>query len=489
MKKDPIFTGAAVAIITPMHEDGSVNYDEFARFVDWQIDNGTDAIVICGTTGESSTLDVDEHLECIKWCIEYVNGRVPVIAGTGSNSTASAIEMSKEACEYGADALLLVTPYYNKTSQAGLIAHYTAIHDATDKPIVLYNVPSRTGLNLLPETALELSKLPRINGIKEASGNLDQVAKVHELCGNALNIWSGNDDQIVDILERGGKGVISVLSNVCPQETHDIVAKYLDGDVDGSKAQLMAEKNPQIKILFVGAERGLEKDLIPKAGYEFRTVHISSFHRSLKPAEIKHNLVSLYNMVRSPAEARSILKEFRPDAVIGTGGYASYPTVKAAAKMGIPTAVHESNAVPGLTTELLEPYAGRIMVGFESCRQHYKHPEKVAVTGTPVREDFFTLTKEAAKEKLGVNDGRPLIVSFWGSLGASGMNAQMADMLALEAGKEPSGYKGHPPPANSGTTPPPRPFPAPWRYTCGRLWRSRSWLRTGRRAGWPGNHS
>ena len=177
-------------------------------------------------------------------------------------------------------------------------------------------------------------------------------------------------------------------------------------------AQLMAEKNPQIKILFVGAERGLEKDLIPKAGYEFRTVHISSFHRSLKLAEIKHNLVSLYNMVRSPAEARAILKEFRPDAVIGTGGYASYPTVKAAAKMGIPTAVHESNAVPGLTTELLEPYAGRIMVGFESCRQHYKHPEKVAVTGTPVREDFFTLTKEAAKEKLGVNDGRPLIVSF-----------------------------------------------------------------------------
>ena len=202
-------------------------------------------------------------------------------------------------------------------------------------------------------------------------------------------------------------------------------------------AQLMREKDPETEFLFVGAERGLEKDLIPKAGYEFRTVHISSFHRSLKPAEIKHNLVSLYNMVRSPAEARAILKEFRPDAVIGTGGYASYPTVKAAAKMGIPTAVHESNAVPGLTTELLEPYAGRIMVGFESCRQHYKHPEKVAVTGTPVREDFFTLTKEAAKEKLGVNDGRPLIVSFWGSLGASGMNAQMADMLALEAGKEP----------------------------------------------------
>ena len=202
-------------------------------------------------------------------------------------------------------------------------------------------------------------------------------------------------------------------------------------------AQLMAEKNPDVKILFVGAERGLEKDLIPKAGYDFRTVHISSFHRSFKPAEIRHNLVSLFNMVRSPAEARAILRAFRPDVVIGTGGYASYPTVKAAAKMGIPTAVHESNAVPGLTTELLEPYAGRIMVGFESCRKHYKHPDKVAVTGTPVRSDFFDLTKEEAKERLGVNDGRPLIVSFWGSLGAAGMNAQMADMLALEAGKEP----------------------------------------------------
>ena len=197
-------------------------------------------------------------------------------------------------------------------------------------------------------------------------------------------------------------------------------------------AQLMAEKNPQIKILFVGAERGLEKDLIPKAGYEFRTVHISSFHRSLKPAEIKHNLVSLYNMVRSPAEARAILKEFRPDAVIGTGGYASYPTVKAAAKMGIPTAVHESNAVPGLTTELLEPYAGRIMVGFESCRQHYKHPERIAVTGTPVRGDFFRLTRDEARKKLGFDDEAPLVVSFWGSLGASHMNECMVDFFRRE---------------------------------------------------------
>ena len=236
--KEPIFTGAAVAIITPMNEDGSVNYEEFAKFVDWQLENGTDSIVICGTTGESSTLRVVEHLECIKWCIDYVNGRCKVIAGTGSNSTACAIEMSQQACKDGADALLLVTPYYNKTSQRGLIAHYKAIHDATDKPLILYNVPSRTGVNILPETAAEIAKLPRVNGIKEASGNLEQIAKIKELCGDELNIWSGNDDQIVDVLERGGKGVISVLSNVCPQETHDIVAKYLDGDIEGSKKMM-----------------------------------------------------------------------------------------------------------------------------------------------------------------------------------------------------------------------------------------------------------
>ena len=202
-------------------------------------------------------------------------------------------------------------------------------------------------------------------------------------------------------------------------------------------AQLMHEKDPETEFLFVGAERGLEKDLIPKAGYDFRTVHISSFHRSFRPREIRHNLISVVNLVRSPREARAILREFCPDVVIGTGGYASFPMVEAAAKAGIPTAVHESNMVPGLTTELLEPFADRIMVGFEACREHYRHPEKVIVTGTPVRQDFFRLTKAEAKRQLGVDDGRPLLVSFWGSLGASGMNRQMADFLALEAGKEP----------------------------------------------------
>ena len=202
-------------------------------------------------------------------------------------------------------------------------------------------------------------------------------------------------------------------------------------------AQLLHRQDPDTRFLFVGAERGLEKDLIPQAGYAFKTVHISSFHRSLRPAELRHNLVSVYNLLRAPREARAILRDFRPDAVVGTGGYASYPMVRAAAKAGIPTAVHESNIVPGLTTELLEPYADRIMVGFEACRQHYRHPDKVVVTGTPVRGDFFDLTKAEAKRKLGIDDGRPLLVSFWGSLGASGMNAVMADFLALEAAHEP----------------------------------------------------
>lgn len=264
---EPIFTGAAVAIITPMNEDGTVNYEEFARFVDWQIENGTDAIVICGTTGESSTLEVDEHIECIRWCINYVNGRCKVIAGTGSNSTASAIEMSREACKDGADALLLVTPYYNKTSQRGLIAHYTAIHDATDKPIILYNVPSRTGVNILPETAAALAKLPRINGIKEASGNLEQIAKIHELCGDELYIWSGNDDQIYDVLERGGKGVISVLSNVCPQETHDIVAKYLEADKAGSK-EMMDKYMKLAKNLFCDVNPIPVKEAVNLMGFK-----------------------------------------------------------------------------------------------------------------------------------------------------------------------------------------------------------------------------
>ena len=230
--KEPIFTGSAVAIITPFNDDMSINYDEFKKFIDWQIDNGTDAIVICGTSGEASTLNTQEHAEAFKFCIDYVNGRVPVIAGAGSNNTAYGIQTAKRACEYGADALLLVTPYYNKCTQKGLYENYKAYHDATDLPIIVYNVPSRTGVNIEPETLKKLSKLPRINGIKEASGNISQVMKMRALCGDDINIWSGNDDQIPAVMSCGGKGVISVLANVCPQETHDMVQAYLDGDAN-----------------------------------------------------------------------------------------------------------------------------------------------------------------------------------------------------------------------------------------------------------------
>lgn len=200
-------------------------------------------------------------------------------------------------------------------------------------------------------------------------------------------------------------------------------------------AGLVRERRPDCEILFVGARRGIEQRLIEEAGWPFRAVEVSSFHRSLKPEEIRHNLVSLKNLIRSPRQARALLKEFPADLVVGTGGYASYPMVRAAAKLGIPTAVHESNAIPGLTTRLLEPHADLIMVGFEECRKNYRDPDKVLVTGTPVRGDFFTYTKREAKAKLGLDDGRPLIVSFWGSLGAAEMNRQMAQFLAMEAGE------------------------------------------------------
>ncbi len=198
-------------------------------------------------------------------------------------------------------------------------------------------------------------------------------------------------------------------------------------------AGLIKERKPDSEILFVGARRGIEKQLIESAGWPFRTVEISSFHRSLTPKELRHNLISLRNLLRSPGEARALLKEFPASLVVGTGGYASYPMIRAAASLGIPAAVHESNAIPGLTTRLLEKHADLIMVGFEECRKNYRHPDKVLVTGTPVRGDFFRLTRKQAKQKLGMDDGRPLIVSFWGSLGAREMNRQMAEFLALEA--------------------------------------------------------
>lgn len=234
--KNTIFTGSGVAIVTPMNEDGSVNFDAYADLIDFQIENKTDAIITCGTTGESSTLSDEEHREVIRFAIEQTAGRVPVIAGTGSNDTKYAIELSQAAGEMGADGLLLVTPYYNKTSQRGLVAHFGMIAESVKVPIILYSVQSRTGVNIAPETAYELSKYENIAAIKEASGNISQVAKIVAMCGDALDVYSGNDDQIVPMLSLGGKGVISVLANVAPEVAHNICQFYFDGKVQESAA-------------------------------------------------------------------------------------------------------------------------------------------------------------------------------------------------------------------------------------------------------------
>ena len=247
--KQPVFTGAGVAIITPMFPDGTVNFDELGRLIDDQIAHGTDAIIICGTTGESATLTHAEHAECIRNAVERTAKRVPVVAGTGSNDTAYAITLSQHAEAVGADALLLVTPYYNKASQRGLIRHFTAIANAVHLPCILYNVPSRTGCNLLPATLAELAKIPNINGVKEASGSLAQASEIAALCGDELNLYSGEDGLILPILALGGKGVISVLSNVAPQYTHDLCAAWFAGDVARCR-KMQLDALPLVHALF-----------------------------------------------------------------------------------------------------------------------------------------------------------------------------------------------------------------------------------------------
>ena len=231
-----IFTGAGVALITPFKEDGSVDYDKLNDILDYQIENGTDSIIITGTTGEAATMTETEHIECIRACVSHVNGRVPVIAGTGSNGTHTAIELTKEAKKAGVDGTLVVSPYYNKGTQNGLVKHFTAITKATDLPMILYNVPSRTGSNIQPKTVATLVKtVDTIVGIKEASGNISQVAEVMYETQGDIDLYSGNDDQIVPIMSLGGKGVISVLSNIAPRDTHDMVMKYLEGDIETSR--------------------------------------------------------------------------------------------------------------------------------------------------------------------------------------------------------------------------------------------------------------
>ncbi len=239
--KHTIFKGAAVALITPFTEDGKINYEEFGRIIDDQIKNETDALVVCGTTGEPSTMPDEEHIEAMRFAIEHTKKRIPVIAGTGSNDTAYCVELSKKAEQMGADGLLLVTPYYNKCTQKGLRIHYEEVAKKVDLPMILYSVKSRTGVNIAPETLAELSKIDNIVAVKEASGDISQVAKIAALCGDRLDIYSGNDDQIIPILALGGIGVISVLSNVAPKFTHDLVMDYLNGNQEKAlKAQLSA---------------------------------------------------------------------------------------------------------------------------------------------------------------------------------------------------------------------------------------------------------
>lgn len=245
-----IFTGAGVAIVTPMKENGDVNYEVLGTLIEEQIANSTDALIICGTTGESSTLSHEEHLEVIKFAVDKVAKRIPVVAGTGSNCTETAVYLSQEAEKFGADGLLLVTPYYNKATQKGLVQHFTTVANAVRLPIILYNVPSRTGCNIQPETAVELAKnVENIVAIKEASGNISQIAKLAQLADGCIDIYSGNDDQIVPILSLGGIGVISVLSNVAPKQTHDIVQLYLDGKVKESR-ELQLKALPLVDALF-----------------------------------------------------------------------------------------------------------------------------------------------------------------------------------------------------------------------------------------------
>lgn len=246
----PIFKGAGVAIVTPMKDNGEVNYEKLGEIIEEQIAGQTDAIIICGTTGESSTLSHEEHIETIRYCIEKTAKRIPVIAGTGSNCTETAVYLSQEAEKAGADGVLVVTPYYNKATQKGLIAHYTAIANSISIPVILYNVPGRTGCNLNPETVVELVKnVDNIVGIKEASGNISQISKLMHLTGGKIDLYSGNDDQVVPLLSLGGLGVISVVSNVAPKYMHDMVMKYLDGDVEGS-CRMQLDVVPLCNALF-----------------------------------------------------------------------------------------------------------------------------------------------------------------------------------------------------------------------------------------------
>ncbi len=291
-----IFTGAGVALVTPFKEDLSVDYDQLEKFIDFQIDNGTDSIVICGTSGEASTMSHDEQIEVVSACVSHVNGRVPVIAGAGANCTDEALNLAKRSEKAGADGLLVVTPYYNKATQKGLEEYYTTVGNSVDIPIIMYNVPGRTVTNIQPATAVKIAKsVDNIVAIKEASGDIGQVATLAALADGCLDIYSGNDDQVVPLLALGGKGVISVLSNVAPRETHDMVMKFLEGDVKGSLDiqlkymdvihNLFSEVNP-IPAKRAVAEMGYCKNIVRRPLTEMEEDHAQVLIQSMKEAGI-----------------------------------------------------------------------------------------------------------------------------------------------------------------------------------------------------------
>lgn len=294
--KDIIFKGAGVAIITPFNEDNTVNFDELAKLIDFNIENGTDAIIITGTTGESATLSDEEHKELIKFAVDYTNKRIPVIAGTGSNDTDYAVQLSQYAESVGVDGLLIVTPYYNKATQQGLINHFTYIADRVNVPIILYNVPSRTGVNITPKTYLELSKHKNIVAAKEASGDLSTVLKIRALCGDNLHIYSGNDDQIVPILSLGGIGVISVLSNVMPKEASDICKLYFEGKVKES-SDLQIKLCDLIDTLFIEVNPIPVKTALGLMGYKVGKLRMPLSEMSESNLEVLKKCLADQNII------------------------------------------------------------------------------------------------------------------------------------------------------------------------------------------------
>ena len=294
MSKPTIFTGAGVALVTPMHPDGSVNHEKYRELIDFQIENGTDAIIAVGTTGEASTLSYDEHARALRTAIEHTAGRVPVIAGTGSNDTEHCIRLSTDAKAMGADGLLLVTPYYNKTSQRGLIAHYTKIAKAIDLPLILYNVPSRTGVNIQPKTVAELYKLDNVVALKQANPNMSETAQIAELCD--IDLYSGNDDLILPIMAFGGKGVISVLSNVLPRETHELCEAWLNGDPVKTR-EYQLKYLELANALFTDVNPIPVKEALNQMGFEVGSCRLPLFDMDEAGKKALHDVLVNYGLV------------------------------------------------------------------------------------------------------------------------------------------------------------------------------------------------